>query len=98
MRLLTLKHRNRALWNGIAGGKVQKIPTDHDDKVYAFQRQRDTDHVVVLLNLSAQPQTVQLGGDGYEGMYTEVFSHQPVTLKPDVTVTLKPWEYRVLTN
>lgn len=96
--LLTLKHRNRALWNGIAGGKVQKIPTDHDDKVYAFQRQRDTDHVVVVLNLSAQPQTVQLGGDGYEGMYTEVFSHQPMTLKPDVTVTLKPWEYRVLTN
>lgn len=96
--LLTLKHRNRALWNGTAGGKVVKIPTDHDDKVYAFHRQRDTDQVVVVLNLSAQSQTVQLGSTGYEGTYTEVFTHQPMNLKPDMTVTLKPWEYRVLTN
>jgi alpha-amylase len=96
--LLTLKHRNRALWNGTAGGKVVKIPTDRDEKVYAFHRQRDTDRVIVLLNLSDQPQTAQLGGDGYEGMYTEVFSRQPMNLKPNVTVTLKPWEYRVLTN
>ncbi|WP_080239650.1 alpha-amylase family glycosyl hydrolase [Spirosoma rigui] len=96
--LLTLKHRNRALWNGVAGGKVVKIPTDRDNKVYAFHRQRDTDRVIVLLNLSGQPQTAQLGGDGYEGMYTEVFSRQPMNLKPNVTITLKPWEYRVLTN
>jgi alpha-amylase len=96
--LLTLKHRNRALWNGLSGGNTVKIPTDHDDKVYAFHRQRDTDRVIVVLNLSGQPQTVQLGGEGYEGMYTEVFSRQPMNLKPDVTLTLKPWEYRVLTN
>lgn len=96
--LLTLKHRNRALWNGNAGGPVVKIPTDRDDKVYAFQRQRDNDRVLVVLNLSAQPQTAQLGGSGYEGMYTEVFTRQPVNLKTNVTVTLKPWEYRVLTN
>ena len=75
-----------------------KIPTDRDDKVYAFHRQRNDDRVIVVLNLSAQPQTAQLGGNGYEGMYTEVFTRQPVNLKTSVTVTLKPWEYRVLTN
>ena len=47
--LLTLKHRNRALWNGLAGGKAVKILTDHDDKVYAFYRQRDNDRVTVVL-------------------------------------------------
>lgn len=96
--LLTLKHRNRALWNGLSGGKAVKIPTDHDDKVYAFSRQRDNDRVTVLLNLSDKPQTVRLGGEGYEGVYTEVFTRQPVELKPDMTVTLKPWNYWVLTN
>ena len=96
--LLTLKHRNRALWNGNAGGKAVKIPTDRDDKVYVFHRQRDTDRVIVVLNLSPQPQTVQLGGEDYEGIYTEVFTRQPTTLKPDISLTLKPWEYRVLTN
>ncbi|GAB3956842.1 alpha-amylase family glycosyl hydrolase [Spirosoma harenae] len=96
--LLTLKHRNRALWNGLAGGRAEKIETDHDDKVYAFHRQRDNDKVVVVLNLSNQPQTARLMGDGYSGMYTEIFSHQQVELKPELIVTLKPWEYRVLTN
>lgn len=96
--LLTLKHRNRALWNGLAGGKLIKIPTDHDDKVYAFYRQRDNDRVTVVLNLGDKPQTIRLGGDGYTGTYTDVFSHQPVELKPEMTVTMKPWEYRVMTN
>ena len=34
--LLTLKHRNRALWNGEAGGELIKIPTGRDEQVYAF--------------------------------------------------------------
>ncbi|GAB4018713.1 alpha-amylase [Spirosoma sp. KCTC 42546] len=96
--LLTLKHRNRALWNGQAGGKAEKIITDHDDKVYAFHRQRENDRVVVILNLSGQAKTIHMMGDGFTGMYTEIFSHQPVELKPEMAVTLKPWEYRVLTN
>ena len=96
--LLTLKHRNRALWNGKDGGKFEKIITDHDDKIYAFHRQRDNDRVVVILNLSNRNQTVRLNGDVYVGMYTEVFSHQPVELRSDMLVSLRPWEYRVLTN
>lgn len=96
--LLTLKHRNRALWNGLAGGMAKKIVTDRDDKVYAYIRQRDSDRVTVLLNLSNQPQTFRLSGEGYEGVYTEIFSRQPTELKPDMVLTLRPWEYRVLTN
>lgn len=96
--LLTLKHRNRALWNGLAGGPAIKIITDHDDKVYAFHRQHESDQVVVVLNLSETPQTCRLEGDGYAGMYTEIFSHQQVELKPQTVLTLKPWEYRVFTN
>ena len=96
--LLTLKHRNRALWNGSAGGPVVKIPTDHDDRVYAFYRQRDNDRVVVILNLGNQPQNVRLSGDGYEGTYMEVFSRQAMAVKPEMLVSLRPWEFRVLTN
>ncbi|MCK8490339.1 alpha-amylase family glycosyl hydrolase [Spirosoma sp. RP8] len=96
--LLTLKHRNRALWNGLAGGKAEKITTDHDETVYAYSRQRDNDRVTVLLNLSNQAQTFRLSGEGYEGLYTEVFSRHPMELKPDMSLTLKPWEYKVLTN
>jgi alpha-amylase len=98
--LLTLKHRNRALWNGTAGGPLVKIPTGRDDKVYAFYRQRDNDRVTVIINLSNQLQTVRLEGDDFAGMYADIFAvnAEQVALKPDMTVSLKPWEYRVLTN
>ncbi|RYF78211.1 MAG: alpha-amylase [Cytophagaceae bacterium] len=96
--LLTLKHRNRALWNGEAGGELVKIPTGHDEQVYAFLRQRDNDRVVVIVNLSNQLQTIRLSGDGYTGLYTDVFEHKPMELKTGMTITLKPWEYHVMTN
>ncbi|GAB3971220.1 alpha-amylase family glycosyl hydrolase [Spirosoma terrae] len=96
--LLTLKHRNRALWNGLAGGQAEKIVTDRDDKIYAFTRQRDSDRVTVILNLSNEPQTFRLTGEGYEGVYTEIFSRQSIELHPEMSLTLKPWEYKVLTN
>ena len=66
--------------------------------MYAFYRQIDNDKVAVILNLSNQEQTVQLSGNGYEGIYTEVFSHQSTELRTDQTIMLKPWEYRVFTN
>jgi alpha-amylase len=97
-KLFTLKHRNRALWNGMAGGKLIKIPTDHDEAVYAFTRQKENDQIAVIANLTDQPQTVRIGGEGYEGKYIEIFSRQLTELKPGMRLTLKPWEYRVLTN
>ncbi|WP_420149569.1 alpha-amylase family glycosyl hydrolase [Spirosoma sp.] len=96
--LLTLKHRNRALWNGLAGGKAVKISTNHDDKIYAFYRQRDNDRVIVILNLSDTTQSFTLGGSGFAGVYTEVFNHQSVEVKPSMNVTVPAWAYRVLTN
>lgn len=96
--LLTLKHRNRALWNGKAGGPLVKIPTEKDDKVYAFFRQQDDDRVVVIINLSPTPQTIRLNGDGFEGTYTEVFSRESTELRNSLTFALKPWEYKVYTN
>jgi len=96
--LLTLKHRNQALWNGEAGGDLVKIPTGRDEQVYAFLRQRDNDRVAVVVNLSNQLQTIRLGGDGYAGLYTDVFEHKPLELKTGMTMTLKPWEYHVMTN
>ncbi|WP_332871436.1 alpha-glucosidase C-terminal domain-containing protein [Spirosoma rhododendri] len=66
--------------------------------MYAFHRQRDNDWVTVVVNLSDKPQTFRLMGEGYEGMYTDVFSHQSLELRPYSSMTLQPWGYRVFTN
>ena len=52
--LSRLKKRNRALWNGEAGGLSERI--NSSDHVYAFKREKEGDKVVVILNLSDQPQ------------------------------------------
>jgi len=56
-RLLDLKHRTPALWNGADGGDLEILEVG-SDKVFAFQRTRGPSRVRVLVNLSATPQPV----------------------------------------
>ena len=76
-----------------------KIPTDADDSVYAFTREKNGDRVVVVLNLSKQNRTVTLRpDDSAVGAYMSLFVATTVQVTKEMTLTLKPWEYLVLTN
>ncbi len=96
--LFDLKHRNKALWNGKDGGPVQVIHTGQDDKVFAFQREKDGDKVVVVCNLSDEMQTVRLQGDSFTGSYNNVFANSTMLLTGDMAVQLGPWDFIVLSN
>lgn len=96
--LLDLKHRNQALWNGEHGGELKKIATGNDKMVYAFTREKAGDRVVVLLNLSAEPQQITLQGDNFEGTYQEVFQEKEIKLEQGQSMELAPWEYLVYSN
>ena len=96
--LFDLKERNRALWNGEYGGELVKIPTGNDEMIYAFTREKDGDKVVVMINLSGEPQTAKPTGEAFIGEYTDVFSDEAVTLEAGMTRDFGPWEYVVLSN
>ena len=98
-KLCNLRHSNRALWSGKNGGVLNKIPTDADEHVYAFTREKDGDRVIVVLNLSKQNRTVTLKpGSDVLGAYTNLFGTSTVQVTREMTLTMKPWEYLVLTN
>lgn len=98
-KLCSLKRSNRALDAGLNGGQLVKIPTDADDAVYAFTREKNGDRVIVVLNLSKQPRTVTLRpDDGAAGAYMSLFVATTVQVTKEMTLNLKPWEYLVLTN
>ncbi|MGZ3184519.1 MAG: alpha-amylase family glycosyl hydrolase [Telluria sp.] len=59
--LLKLKHENKALWNGDAGGDMQVLDTGND-KVFAFKRTKDKNVVTVVVNVSGGPQSYTLPG------------------------------------
>lgn len=98
-KLCNLRRDNQAIWSGKYGGELVKIPTNMDEYVYAFAREKNGDKVIVVLNLSKQNRTATLNPDSdIPGAYTNLFGTSTVQVTRDMTLTLKPWEYLVLTN
>lgn len=93
--LFSLKHRNEALWNGEAGGPLDKVLTGHDEQIYAFVREKGDDQVVVLINLSSENTAFELGHEGISGTYAEIFSGDSEDLSNGGSFTLGAWDYRV---
>lgn len=98
-KLCALKHINLALAAGSAGGEVEKISNNAEDKIYAFSRQQKGDRVVVVLNLSNERVTVTLRpGDRLAGPYANVFGRSTLQLTREMTLNMKPWEYQVYSS
>lgn len=93
--LITLKHNNTALGNGVWGAPYQRIPTDNDDKVLAFKRENDTNCVVVVANLTAQPVNVTLTDDAAKGTYTDYLTAGQAKLSSGAKLDLAPWNYLI---
>jgi len=93
--LLGLKSKNKALWNGDFGGEMLRVMTGHDDRVFAFVREKGEDRVFVVLNLSDQPLEADFRGDLWHGTYTELFTGESCTFDEGFTMEMEPWAYRV---
>ncbi|MDP4222746.1 MAG: alpha-amylase family glycosyl hydrolase [Bacteroidota bacterium] len=94
--LIKLKHDNKALWNGDFGGKMKKIRTNKEKKIFAFYREKDKNSVLVFLNLTRKPVRFSTATDGLEGEYTDFFAGQMVHIKKGAKQELGAWGYRVL--
>jgi glycosidase len=93
--LIKLKKGNSALWNGDSGGKMIKIKTNRDNKLFAFYREKDENRVVVFLNLTKKPVSFKPVITGIEGEYTEYFTGEKTGLDTSVKLSLDPWGYKV---
>jgi alpha-amylase len=94
--LVDLKHANRALWNGAAGGEQTTLTTDGGDRVYAFTRTRGTNTVFVAVNFGDAPATIHFSGVTTPGSYRDWFSHSSVPFDRNGTLLIPAHGYRVL--
>jgi len=96
-RLIRLKHDNPALWNGSAGGPYRTLESDHGS-ILAFERTKDGNTVVVVMNLSGDPaeSMVQIGS--LAGTYAVFEDGSAAELPAEYAVELAPWEYRIYTS
>ena len=68
---LKLRKKNKTL---DFRSSLERIHTSADEKVFAFQRRKDEDEIVVVLNFSGQALRVELYDERVKGNYTELFS------------------------
>ena len=93
--LIKLKKSNKALWNGLAGGTMDSIKTNRENRVFAFFRQKDENRVVVFLNLRKKDVSLKPDLENLKGDYTEYFSGAKVTFPLADSLKLEPYGYKV---
>ncbi len=90
--LLHLRKRNKAL---DADAAYIKIATGNDDAIFSYLRQKGDRKVLVVLNLSSQPQHFTIDDKRVYGKVSDVFSGARVKLYNNYVFEMKPWDYLV---
>ncbi len=93
--LINLKIKNKALWNGLDGGEMERVKTNNDDYIFSFVRQKDNNKVFVVFNLSPAKQNVVINNIKITGNYKDFFNNENLSLKSNYSTELKPWGYKV---
>lgn len=89
--LLDLRKTNSAL---SADASFKKVSVGDDKSVYAFVREKGTHKVLVVLNLSANPQSIIIKDKTLLGKVYNVFKGTKESLNSKEW-TLQPWGYAV---
>ncbi len=99
-KLVDLKHNERALWNGMYGAPLEKIGNSKENQVYSFRRRYYKDgyhsNVVCIFNLSDKPAKIILALGKRDEQLTDYFTNQEMTIDSKETISLKPYEYKIL--
>ena len=93
-KLISLRHKNPALWAGVSGGTMTRYKND-TTRVVSFSRQKGANKVYIVLNISplAAVGKVQWGADSK--YYYRYSDGKRVKLPATQTVSLKPWGFEI---
>ncbi|MBL7977733.1 MAG: alpha-glucosidase C-terminal domain-containing protein [Bacteroidetes Order II. Incertae sedis bacterium] len=95
-KLTQLKHTNEALWNGTAGGSVQRLDSNDNASIMAFVREQNGDRVMAVFNLSSKSQETTIQAGKFVGTYGNVMKGGRQNVAANQVFTLKPWEFVLL--
>lgn len=96
-KLIALKKRNKALWNSLNGGGVERLPIeDKSNNVFAFKREKEGSKVICFYNFSDKPLTTKLIGSEHIGDYLDVISDKAFKMTENMTINLDAWGYIIL--
>jgi alpha-amylase len=88
--MLGLRKSNPAL---AANASYKRLASSADTSVFAYQREMDGHKVLVVLNLSKQPQKFKISDDSINGDPLNVFSAAKEKLNASQEFNLQPWGF-----
>jgi glycosidase len=94
-RLFDLKKNNKALWNGILGGELQKIEPNNES-VFSFVRHKDEKKVLAFFNISPDPVEIKLEDKSFNGTYKDFSTGKKIKLDKSYSTSLDAWGYKIL--
>lgn len=92
-QLGALKNNHKALASGKNGGSFKKLKTTKENQIYAFQRGKEGDTLVVIANLSKDYAQFTMPLDGEFHRYQD---YKPKRLSSSYQYDMKPWEFWIL--
>ncbi len=92
-----LRKQHPAINTGSATQPV-RLATNQNERILVYGRRYENRQLLVLLNLSPQPASIQLPEGQAQGTFTNIFDNQSFTITPQSTIDLKAWDYLVLTD
>ena len=90
--LLALRKSNPAL---ATDASFRKIKAGDEKAVYAYLREKGKNKVLVILNLSAKQQSINIEDSSLAGEAMNVFMGTKETIKPGNSFKIEPWGYVV---
>jgi glycosidase len=93
--LISLKKRNKALFNGSEGGRPEVLSVPSDSVVFAFKRESGKSKVLVICNLRDTTLNYALNLPGRMKNMREIFTGDAVSFNKNTTITLSPWQYYI---
>ncbi len=90
--LIDLRDSNVAL---SADASFARLPTDKNDVIYAYSRQKGANRVVVILNFSPKQQQFKIADTSIKGEAHNIFAGWQEKVNTDTVFNLAPWGYLV---
>lgn len=99
-KLGALKNNNPALNGGKNPASYTRLTTSADDKILAFEREKDGKKVIFIANLSNETvqSTINLNGNFkiYLSKQADGMIGQKIQFRTDAPIGLKAWQYMIL--
>ena len=92
-QLGALKNNHKALESGPGGGSFKRLTTTKDYQVFAFERGKDGDTLIVMANLSKDYTQFTMS---YDGTFKRYQDFKTKRLSSSYQYDMKPWEFWIL--